>query len=234
MKVAIMQPYLFPYLGYFQLVNAADKFIFFDDANFIKRGWINRNNILINGSASLFTAPLKNASQNRMIREIELADYAGWRDQFLRSLQMAYKKAPYFSERFALISELLAKDFTTINELTSSTVIGICRAIGMQTAFEHSSNINPDDTLKGGQNRILHTCKTVAAQTYINPANGRHLYDINQFAANNIQLKFLAMKAVQYKQAGAPDFVPSLSVIDVLMHNSDEEMQSLLQECTIE
>ncbi|MDR6194877.1 WbqC family protein [Siphonobacter sp. SORGH_AS_0500] len=100
MTLAIMQPYLFPYIGYFQLLNAVDKFVIYDDVAFINRGWINRNSILNNGKAQLFTVPLKEASQNKLIHEISIDTDQKWRDKLLKTIQQNYKKAPHFAAVF--------------------------------------------------------------------------------------------------------------------------------------
>lgn len=108
MKIAVMQPYLFPYIGYFQLLNAVDMFVVFDDVNFIKKGWINRNNILVNRQKYLFTVPLKDASQNKLIKEVQIAD-DGWQEKFLKTVAQSYKKAEFFDEAFALIEKLCVR-----------------------------------------------------------------------------------------------------------------------------
>src|SRR5687768_6232595 len=115
MKLAIMQPYFLPYLGYYQLVNAVDTFVFFDDVNFIKKGWIHRNQVLVNGEAHKFTIPLKDASQNKKIYEVHLSDYAAWRDSFLKIIDFNYKKAPYYENTRELLAKILfQKEYETI------------------------------------------------------------------------------------------------------------------------
>src|SRR5689334_20042887 len=117
MKLAIMQPYFFPYIGYFQLINAVDKFVVYDDVSFINKGWVNRNNILVNGRVSLFTVPLKRASQNKLIKDIELVNEARWKNNFLKTIEHAYKKAPYYKTVFSLISDVIFSERKYITEL---------------------------------------------------------------------------------------------------------------------
>src|SRR5438128_2733650 len=112
-----MQPYLFPYLGYYQLVSAVDTFIFFDDVNYINKGWINRNRLLHQDKPLTFTAPLANASQNRKINEIELSGFPKWRKQFLRTVEMNYRKAPFFDTVFKWLTNFFSKEFMYISDL---------------------------------------------------------------------------------------------------------------------
>lgn len=107
MKLAIMQPYFLPYIGYFQLINAVDTFVLLDDVNYINKGWINRNQLLLNGKAHLFTLPLQKASQNKLINQLELSNETKWKDKLLKTIETAYKKAPQFHLVFPLISQIL-------------------------------------------------------------------------------------------------------------------------------
>ena len=125
MNLAVMQPYIFPYLGYYQLVNAVDTFVFFDDVNFINKGWINRNNILQQNQALRFTIPLMKASQNRLINEIELSDYGKWRGDFLKTIEMNYKKASHFTLIYEWLNSFLGKDYKMIGELAAESVVAV-------------------------------------------------------------------------------------------------------------
>lgn len=102
-----MQPYLFPYLGYFQLIQAVDKFILLDDVNFIKRGWVNRNRILVNGKDHLFSLPLQRASQFKKINDLKLADYPGWRNRFFKTLTHAYRQASQYEPVMKMLHQAL-------------------------------------------------------------------------------------------------------------------------------
>ena len=136
MKVAIMQPYFLPYLGYFQLVGAVDTFVFFDDVNFIKKGWINRNNVLIDNKAHLFTIPLKKVSQNKMINETCISDYPAWKKQFIQLVETGYKKAPFYNEIYEWLQELLnRKDFELVSELAAESIISVAKLLGLNTRF---------------------------------------------------------------------------------------------------
>ena len=138
MTLAIMQPYIFPYIGYYQLAGAVDKFVFLDDVNYINKGWINRNNILINGQANLFTIPLKDASQNKLINEVEVSE-GKWSEKLLRTIEMAYKKAPCFSDAFPVINEVLSSEERLIGNLAKKSVQSVSDYLQLPTTYVNSA-----------------------------------------------------------------------------------------------
>ena len=235
MKLAVMQPYIFPYLGYYQLVGAVDMFIFFDDVNFINKGWINRNNILQQNNAARFTVPLSKASQNKLINEIEISEYEKWRNDFLKSISFNYKKAPFFPVIYKWLEELLsAKNYHMISDLAADSVKGVAQLTGMETHFDYSSKINYDrETATNGQDKVLRICELNNAHQYINPKNGTELYDAEQFREKNIQLNFINMDEIVYHQFKGVNFVPNLSIIDVLMFNDISEVKTILKKYTL-
>lgn len=235
MRLAIMQPYLFPYLGYYQLVNAVDKFVFFDDVNFINKGWINRNQILQQNEAFRFTLPLIKASQNRLINEIEIADFAKWRKDFLKQIEFNYKKAPCFAFIYPWLSDFLfAKEYKLVSDLTAGSVQSIAGMLGLSTQFGFSSELNyKSEETQDGQDKILRICEMIGANNYINPKNGTGLYDIQHFKNRNIGLNFICMDDIIYRQFQADKFVPYLSIIDVLMFNDIEQTRELLNKYTL-
>lgn len=226
MKLAIMQPYFFPYIGYFQLCYAADKFVFLDDVNFIKKGWINRNNILVNGSAHLFTIPLKNASQNREINTIETAIDEKWLNTFYRTLQQSYKNAPHYNTTAEIIHSVVDKPYTSIGALAKQSIVATAHFLGLKTEFVDSSSQYHNRELKG-QDRILNICLTEKASDYINAYGGMELYQKETFSEKSVQLNFLKSQNLSYSQFGG-NFVPWLSIIDVMMFNSLEQIRQLL------
>jgi hypothetical protein len=179
MTIAIMQPYIFPYIGYFQLINAVDKFVIYDDVNFINKGWINRNNILVSGRAHLFTIPLKDASQNKLIYEVELAVNDPWKKKFLKTIQQSYLKAPNYQQAFLLIEEIVNFQAETISELTLHALQKICAYLKITTEIVPSSSVYNNTALKA-QDRILDICKQEKAVHYINPVGGMELYEKNK------------------------------------------------------
>ena len=226
MRIGIMQPYIFPYIGYFQLINAVDKFILYDDVNFINKGWINRNRMLNNGKDSLFSIPLKEASQNKLINEIEVNWDSAWKSKFLKTLEQCYKKAPFYQETLLIIQQTLNVDDEPISKIVEHNLRLICKYLDIKTEIVSSSAIYQNSHLKA-QERILAICLQEKATQYINPIGGLELYDKDFFEAQNIQLNFIKSKLIQYPQF-KNEFVPWLSMIDVLMFNSKEEIISFI------
>jgi hypothetical protein len=229
MKLGIMQPYLFPYIGYFQLINAVDTFVFYDDVNFIKRGWINRNNILIHGKAYLFSIPLIKASQNKLINETNISYETDWRTKFLNSIQTNYKAAKYFSEIYELVEEVLNYKIQSISDLTTKSIIKCGEYIGINTEFELSSIEYPSTRGLDKADRLIEISKKNNASYYINPCGGKDLYNKDYFSSKGVKLKFISNTITEYPQLNK-DFVGGLSIIDVLMFNSKEDTLRLLNQ----
>lgn len=230
MKVAIMQPYIFPYLGYFQLISAVDEFVFFDDVHFINKGWINRNQLLQQDKPVRFTIPLLKASQNRLINEIQLSEFAKWRKEFLKSVELNYKKAPHFTFIFKWLNNFFfMKDYVHIGDLAAESVKAVSTMLQLSTLFTYSSALNyKNNSDQNGVKKIQEICKILGADKYINPKNGVELYDKKQFVSLDIELNFINMNEVTYTQFKQGLFVPNLSIIDVLMFNNVSEVKQLL------
>jgi len=227
MTIAIMQPYFFPYIGYFQLIAAVDKFVIYDDVNYINRGWINRNNVLVDGKSALVTLPLKGASQNKKIYEIDVNNEGKEINKLLKTISIAYKKAPFFNPVFDLIEHIFAEPSKNIAAFNIRQLKLICNYCGITTHFIDSSRIYSNSNLKG-PDRILDICIQESATRYINPIGGTELYDKNSFNKNGIDLLFIKSLLTEYKQLNHL-FVPWLSIIDVLMFNSKEQTLDLLR-----
>lgn len=228
MKIAIMQPYIFPYIGYFQLINAVDKFIIYDDVNFINKGWINRNRILVNGKDSLFTIPLKEASQNKLINSIEVNWDNAWKSKFLKTIEQSYKKAPHYQQVLPLIEGLLNTEKSIFSEIIFENLTQVCQYLEIKTEIVPSSRIYQNTDLKA-QERIIDICLQEKTDTYINPIGGLELYDKAPFQAIGKELFFIKSKAIRYTQF-KNEFVPWLSIIDILMFNSPEQISTLLND----
>lgn len=226
MVLAIMQPYFLPYIGYFQLLNTVDKFVLYDDVNFITRGYINRNNLLVGGKPSLFTIPLKDASQNKLIREVQLADDNAWRKKLLKTVEQSYRKAPYFGQVYPLFEDMLCAESSHIGEFCHYAISRVCEYLEIKTKIVPSSTIYENAELKK-QDRILDICLREKATHYINPQGGMELYDKETFNNNGIKLSFLKANLTPYTQFKEP-FVTGLSILDVLMFNSIAETHTLL------
>lgn len=223
MKLAVMQPYLFPYLGYFQLIKAVDTFVVYDDVNFIKQGWINRNNILANGGKQMITLELSGASSFKRINEIKVG---GNRAKLLKTISQSYCKAPIFQEVFPMIEAIFGNRDDNLATFIDASLRTIADYLNLPTRFVLSSRLEKDDTLKG-QEKVLHICEILDADVYINAIGGMELYSRGDFRGKDIELFFLQSGDVRYRQF-ADDFVPNLSIIDVLMFNAKEEISKLL------
>jgi len=228
MKVAIMQPYIFPYIGYFQLINAADVFVIYDDVNYIKKGWINRNTILVNGTGLLFSIPLQNVSQNKWINQLALADDVRWKNELLKTIQLSYKKAPYFEVVFPIINKIIVHPNNKLSEFISNSIHQICTYLAIKTRIQLSSTIEKNTDLKG-QDKIIEICKKLNATQYINAIGGKELYTKDTFLDNQIALNFIRTNPIVYSQF-KNDFIPWLSIIDVLMFNSVEKTNDFLNQ----
>lgn len=232
MKLAIMQPYIFPYIGYFQLADAVDKFIFLDDAFFTKKGWINRNRIIVNKQIYLFSIPLKGISQNKRINELSLDNQNDWRSKLLKTIEQAYRKAPCFDSVFGIVFSVLNGQHTSISDLAVDSVVSTAKYLGIDVEFERSANTFNNSEFKG-KARIIDTCLRENARTYVNAAGGRELYSRSDFCENGIDLKFLKTLPYSYRQFGT-GFEASLSIIDVLMFNDKDEAKTLLHSYVLE
>jgi hypothetical protein len=221
-----MQPYFFPYLGYFQLIHVADVFVVYDDVAYIKQGWINRNFLLAGCSPQRFTVPLSGASSFRPIRDIRVANNR-WKSKFLKSLEHAYRKAPQFPGVYPLAEAVVQNGSWSLAELALDSVKAVMRYLELRTTIRPTSRVYDNGKLTG-QQRILDICRQEGADTYVNLPGGKPLYDREMFAASGVDLQFIRMGDVSYRQFECK-FVPNLSVLDVLMFNGQEKVLELLQ-----
>lgn len=218
-RIAIMQPYLFPYLGYFQLVSAADIFVLFDDVQYINRGWVNRNRILVDGKAEMVTFPLKKADRAANINQRVFADnFEAETERILRKIVCAYAKAPFFRERFPTIALLIRCCLHNLSEYAENAIKGICEMLCISTPIMLASSLAIRPELRG-QDRVIEIVRRLGGTAYINPIGGCVLYQAAEFSKHGIKLFFHRMDDVTYPQFGNA-FQPALSIIDVLMFNS--------------
>lgn len=228
MKLAIMQPYIFPYIGYFQLVSSVDRFVAYDDVTFIKQGWINRNKILLGGEEYIFTVPLKSASSFVTIGKTELNQklYETWRGKFYKTLTQAYAKAPHYRTVYDLVSSVFDAHHDTISQLATSSIMHTCSYLGIKTEFVLTATGYENGHLKA-EERVLDMCLREKAAAYHNPIGGKELYSKEHFEQHGLALHFIKTDHIAYKQFNN-DFVPWLSIIDVMMFNTVEETRDLI------
>lgn len=215
---------MFAYIGYWQLLEASDTFVIYDDVNFIKKGYINRNYILIEGKSQRFTVPLIGTSQNKLINKISLF---GDNKKLLRTISLAYKKSPYYDIVYPMIENILSKEENNLAKFIGYSIKQISGYLNIDSNIIYSSDIEKDNSLKG-QYKIIDISKKLGATHYLNVNGGRKLYDKELFCANNIQLDFIETQIMEYKQFNN-DFVPYLSIIDILMFNNIEEINEMLK-----
>ena len=227
MKLAIMQPYFLPYLGYWQLLNAVDRFILYDDVNYIKNGWINRNNLLDNGKAHLFTLMLDGASSFKLINETHINGTEEARNKTASYIKNVYRKAPYFKTVFPMIEGIINYPETNIALFLENHFRVIADYLQIDTEILVSSRIEKDCSLKA-QDKVLNICKNQGADIYINAIGGTELYSYEDFAAQGIKLQFIKMLPVEYKQF-KNEFVPNLSILDIMMFNQVETIKEYLE-----
>ena len=223
--VAIMQPYFLPYIGYLQLISAVDLFIVYDNIKYTKKGWINRNRLLQNDNDVIFSLPLKKDSDYLTVCERELAaDFN--RNKLLHQFKNAYRHAPYFTQIFPLIEQVVDYDQSNLFEFLHHSIVKVCEYLGITTKIEISSSINIDHALKN-QDKVLALCEVVSASVYVNAIGGIDLYSKETFHDKGLALKFIQSQPFEYPQFGQA-FVPCLSIVDVMMFNSRETIQTYL------
>lgn len=230
MIIAGSQPYFIPYIGYWQLINLADVFVIGDDYHYIERGWINRNRILQNGKAAFFNIEIDHASSNKNIGELYLSDKYN-SEKKLMQLRTVYRKAPQFEAGFELMRQILEFEGKNLADYLEHSLHCVCDYLGITTKIIRSSAVPGNAELKR-EYRIFHQCEYFGMDTYINAIGGRELYDYDQFRERGIKLGFLQTGDIQYAQFGQ-EFIPSLSIIDVIMFNSKEEIREMLNQYTI-
>lgn len=247
MKLAVMQPYFFPYLGYFQLIKAVDKFIIYDKVAYIKKGWVNRNRIgVVNDLDRMVVVPVQNASSNKLIQDVKIDNSQNWAAKILQLIYFNYKKSAYFDEVYPLIEGLLSKEYDCIAEINAATTIGVAGFLDMPTTIvsDTSDFTDMETHLEDGSYceffngvavperktaRVIEICRKEKASTYVNPIGGTELYDKEVFRNYGVNLEFVKMRNVVYPQF-TKEFVAGLSIIDVLFQNGKEKTKQLLDE----
>lgn len=227
-RIAIMQPYFFPYLGYFQLIQEVDTMVLYDNIEYTKKGWINRNQYLQNGEAKKFSLPLEKASDFLFVDQRHLSQDVWPKHQktLLAQISNAYRRAPFFEETFDLFQRCIEyPDYNLFNFIQHS-IFQINSHLNIDTKIIKSSSLSIDEHLKG-QSRVLNICKTLKAKVYVNPIGGTKLYAAEAFNNNNITLKFHEMDKIRYQQFN-DSFIGQLSILDVLMFNSVSSTKILL------
>ena len=224
MKLGIMQPYFMPYIGYFQLMKAVDKYVVYDDVNYIKGGWANRNHILINGEKEMFTVTLQKASQNKLFNEIVIGDDF---KKLMKTLQMNYSRAINFDQTMVLMERIISFPNKQLAVFIANSFREILSYLSVETEILMSSEIPKDNSLRG-KDKIIQICEILGADTYYNAVGGKNLYDQEEFREHGITLNFVDSLPQIYSQLHTREFVSGLSMVDVLMNNTKDEVNRLL------
>lgn len=224
-----MQPYLFPYLGYLQLMHSVDAFVIYDDVSYIKGGWINRNFILGQSAKQRLTFPVKNAGSNVLINEVLFT--ANSSKKFLKTIRQNYSKAPYFETIFPVIDNCFLTNEMKLISLLEKSLKSVANQFGLSPQWYLSSQLNKDTTLRG-QRKVLAICEELGATHYVNLSGGKELYDRGEFEKRGVELSFIEMNNISYSQFST-NFVANLSIIDVMMFNSIEKCQQFSKEYTL-
>ena len=227
MKVAIMQPYFLPYIGYYQLVAAVDRFVILDDVNYIKQGWINRNTLVLDGRPHWMTVPLRSASPNDLIRTLEIAPDNGWKKKLKRTVEQAYTKAPAADEMTHMFHEMIDRAGGNLSDFLRWTIGEICQRLGIETRILPNSGVCAKGESKG-QARIIQICKELGANTYINLPGGRNLYRSEDFKSEGISLLFIEPDIPTGQIRSGLDESLHVSILDLLMRNPLETIRSAL------
>lgn len=229
MKLGIMQPYFFPYLGYFDLINYTDQWIVFDTVQYIRHGWVNRNRILHPKDGwQYIVVPLKKHSRDTVIKDIEISEDPKWPQRILGQNQHYKKKAPYFRETYRLVKECLAVEEHSLSRLNVAILEKICRHLGIRFQYEYFSEMQLElESVENPGDWALRISEKLEAKEYVNPSGGAVIFDSSKFEALGIKLNIRKLLPFEYACRGY-EFVPGLSIIDVLMWNPPDKVKEYL------
>lgn len=237
MKVGIMQPYFFPYLGYFSLIKAVDSFIILDDVQFIRHGWIERNRVLKQtGGWQYISIPLEKFSRDTVIKDVNIRVLEKWEEKIFAQLTHYKRKAPYYKQTIELIKDIFTFKTESLSEFNKVSLIKTSNYLGIETKIINLNDLSLGyDKPNMPDEWALNICKALNNVTnYINPIGGTSFFDPKKYEANGISLSFLKYGFCPYKQLCYGDFEPGLSIIDALMFNSLPELNDLLNCYSIE
>ena len=225
MIVGSNQPYLFPYIGYWKLMNASEVYVISDSMQYIKKGYINRNSILLNKQKHLFSLEVLGVHGDSLINEVTVGSNAR---KIVNTFKHAYQKAPFFTDVYPLIEEILLNDEKNLAKYLGNSIEKIAHYLDMKTTFIYLSELQGKTSLKA-QARTIDICKRANATHYINAIGGQDLYDQTSFESEGIKLSFLDSKGSEYKQY-YNEFIPNLSIVDVMMFKSKNEVKKMLNQ----
>ena len=228
MKLAIMQPYFLPYIGYFQLIHAVDQFVVYDNIQFTKKGWFHRNRFLVNGEDRMFSVSLRKDSDYLDVVDRELADgFDRESKKIVRRIEASYRKAPHYGDVMPLVEACFQRRSKNLFRFIYESLELVTQYLGIHTEMIIASAVDIDHTLTS-QDKVLAICEKLHANTYVNTIGGQNLYEPHAFESRGIDLRFIKTKPIEYDQFDRK-FVPWLSIVDVMMFNSKEKIGDYLQ-----
>ncbi len=226
MRIGIMQPYFWPYLGYFQLISSVDKFVVYDNIQYTKKGWFNRNRYLCNSKDKYFSIAIAKDSDFLDVRERRVSESFN-KKKLKDQIKMAYLRAPYFNDIYPIFCECVDYSENNLFDFIKYSLDKVLEYLNIDTEIIISSSLDIDHNKKG-KDKVLDICKKMNASEYINPIGGQKLYTKDEFKSNGIDLYFIQMDSdICYEQL-KNKFVEGLSILDVMMFNSRQEIQKLL------
>ncbi len=215
MRVVILQPSFLPWKGYFHQVNSADIFVFYDDVQYDKNGWRNRNKIKTCQGTQWITVPILTKGRfGQAIRDVEINNRIKWGKKIWNSISMNYNKSPYFSEYVTFFEETLLSEWSFVCELDIFLIQKISEFLGIKTEFVRSSDLN---IVGDRMERIINICKHFSADHYLTGPSAVS-YNVNEiFEENNIKLEYQSYIYPEYPQQYGK-FVGDVSIIDLLFN----------------
>lgn len=233
MKIALMQPYFFPYLGYFQLINSVDEFVIFDNAQYVRRSWMNRNRILNGHKESVFIiVPVCKAQRETKIKDIIINNEIEWQERILNQC-LHYKNAPNYSDVRNLLEECFSQSQTNLSDFNTKLIKTICSLLGIRTTITVlSKNFPQIETAHESDEWGVQVSIASRATTYINAIGGKEFYNQQKYLANGVDIKFIHSTLTPYQQLGK-NFVPGLSIIDLLMFIDRQRIVEMLDQYTL-
>ncbi|WP_292467997.1 WbqC family protein [Methanolobus sp.] len=228
MKLGIMQPYFLPYIGYWQLLNVVDNFVIGDNLQFTKKGWMRRNRFLNNGKEDVFSVPVKSGSNYSNICDIQISEqyFEKDADKLFRRIKAAYLKAPYFEQAMPIIEKCIYCEEQNLFDFLLNSIKTVSKYLEIDTEITILSTIDMDHSLKR-EHKVLEICKKMSATSYLNPIGGLELYKSEFFESEGIELGFINTQNIEYQQFNS-EFIPSLSIVDVMMFNSLDNIKHYL------
>lgn len=234
MKLGIMQPYFFPYIGYFSLIDYCDHFVFFDTPQYIRKGWVNRNRLInLTGSTNYIIVPTQKAKQETPINKILIDNSQQWREKIYGQLTVYKKRAPYYNVVLELMHDILDRPYVSLSELNIQSIRAICECLGIAAGFGVFSKMNLDlEDITSPDEWALSITKKMGYSTYINPPGGMSFFDRKKYISQGIDLKFLKANLKPYQQKNGC-FEPGLSIIDVMMFNNTQDVNKMIKDFEI-